>query len=73
MYKTIQLKDKNKFLTTGYISNNICNTLTKYYFSYLNCSFIKVCNKFVANVQYSENIVLINFNKLNLKTNIVII
>jgi hypothetical protein len=45
IYKTTQLKDENEFLTTGYISNDICDTLTKYYFSCLNCSPIKVCNK----------------------------
>ncbi len=45
IYGTIQLKDENEFLTTGYISDNICDTLTNYYFSCLNCSPIKVCNK----------------------------
>jgi hypothetical protein len=46
IYRTTQLKDKNEFLTTGYISDNICDILTNYYFSYLNRSPIKICNKY---------------------------
>jgi hypothetical protein len=45
IYRTTQLKDENKFLTTGYISNNICDILTNYYFNCLNRSPIKICNK----------------------------
>jgi hypothetical protein len=45
IYGTTQLKDENKFLTTGYISDDICDTLTKYYFSYLNRFSIKVYDK----------------------------
>jgi hypothetical protein len=45
IYRTKQLKDENKFLTTGYMSDNICDTFTKYYFSCLNRFSIKVCNK----------------------------
>jgi hypothetical protein len=45
IYRTTQLKDENEFLTTGYISDDIYNTFIKYYFNYLNCSPIKVCNK----------------------------
>jgi hypothetical protein len=46
IYGTTQLKDENKFLTTGYMSDNICDTLTNYYFSYLNRFLIKICNKY---------------------------
>jgi hypothetical protein len=45
IYRITQLKDENEFLTTGYMSDDICDTLTKYYFSCLNCSPIKVCDK----------------------------
>lgn len=44
IYRTTQLKDKNEFFTDGYINDDICNTITNYYFNYLNHPLIKVYN-----------------------------